>query len=220
MAPSPCPCSLGDTVSINRLIAPSLWISESRGTDCLHGNAAMDNKVKWLKVLANLNLYKAKHGTAPHKPLLLLVVIDLVESGELASKVLELTPSLAFRFSSYGSVVAYRRTQPLIIRYPFFHLSSEGFWTPLDKHMNQTTERERVHFAALDGGFYDLLHDGEFRNRARSLLISTYFQAAERAALYALANMAAPDEDEIAKQVDVESLREAEEKGREAALPD
>ena len=93
----------------------------------------MDKEVKWLKIIANLNFYKAKHGTAPHKPLLLLVVIDLVESGELASEVLELTPRLAFRFSSYGSVVAYRRTQPLIVRYPFFHLSSDGFWTALDK---------------------------------------------------------------------------------------
>ena len=114
----------------------------------------MDKEVKWLKIIANLNFYKAKHGTAPHKPLLLLVVIDLVESGELASEVLELTPRLAFRFSSYGSVVAYRRTQPLIVRYPFFHLSSDGFWTALDKSMNQTTERERVHFAALEGDFY------------------------------------------------------------------
>jgi len=176
----------------------------------------MDKEVKWLKIIANLNFYKAKHGTAPHKPLLLLVVIDLVESGELASEVLELTPRLAFRFSSYGSVVAYRRTQPLIVRYPFFHLSSDGFWTALDKSMNQTTERERVHFAALEGDFYDLLHDGEFRNKARILLISTYFQAAERAALYALANMPVPDDDEIAKQVDFESLNEAEQKGREA----
>ncbi|MGC1645713.1 MAG: HNH endonuclease [Candidatus Sulfotelmatobacter sp.] len=82
--------------------------------------------------------------------------------------------------------------------------------------MNQTTERERVHFAALEGDFYDLLHDGEFRNKARILLISTYFQAAERAALYALANMPVPDDDEIAKQVDFESLNEAEQKGREA----
>ena len=49
----------------------------------------MDKEVKWLKIIANLNFYKAKHGTAPHKPLLLLVVIDLVESGELASEVLE-----------------------------------------------------------------------------------------------------------------------------------
>ena len=56
------------------------------------------------------------------------------------------------------------------------------------------------------------LHDGEFRNKARILLISTYFQAAERAALYALANMAAPDDDEIAKQIDFESLNEAEQK--------
>jgi putative restriction endonuclease len=176
----------------------------------------MDKQEKWLKTMANLNLYKAKHGTAPHKPLLLLVVIDLVESGELSTEVLELTPRLAFRFSTYARVVAYRRTQPLIVRYPFYHLKTDGFWTALDERMHQTKERERVHFAVLQREFYDLLHDQQFRYRTRILLISTYFQATERAALYALANLPAPDDDEIAEQIDFESMKDAERRGREA----
>src|SRR5438105_4497983 len=107
----------------------------------------MDTKPHWMKRLAKLHPYNAKHGTAPHKPLLLLVVMDLAESGELSKEVLELTPRLAFKFSTYASVVAHRRTQPVIVQYPFYHLSTNGFWTALDGQMNHTKEPERARFA-------------------------------------------------------------------------
>lgn len=35
----------------------------------------------WLATLAKLNVYRARGGLAPHKPLLLLVVLDLAEEG-------------------------------------------------------------------------------------------------------------------------------------------
>ncbi len=44
----------------------------------------MDKEIKWLKIIANLNFYKAKHGTAPHKPLLLLSLWSSI-SWSLAS---------------------------------------------------------------------------------------------------------------------------------------
>jgi putative restriction endonuclease len=48
------------------------------------------------------------------------------------------------------------------------------------------------------------------------LLISTYFEAPERAALYALAGMPVPTEGEVASNVDLASLKDAERQGREA----
>ena len=39
----------------------------------------------WLGKLANLNVARtAKRGLAPHKPLMLLTVIDMIESGDIA----------------------------------------------------------------------------------------------------------------------------------------
>jgi putative restriction endonuclease len=65
-----------------------------------------------LSRLGRLRVDTSTGDPAPHKPLLLLVVLELAERGELG-EVLELTPQLAFRFCSYFSIVAYRReTRP------------------------------------------------------------------------------------------------------------
>lgn len=69
--------------------------------------------MKWgqlLKQLTTLRVYKAKHGHAPHKPLLLLVFIELAQHGKL-TQILRLTPELAYRFDCFWKVVAHRRTQ-------------------------------------------------------------------------------------------------------------
>jgi putative restriction endonuclease len=81
--------------------------------------------------LAKLKVDRASGDPAPHKPLLLLVVLELAEQGLLPYQELPLTPELAFRFNPYWSMVASRRKQRPDIRFPFFHLKSDGFWSPL-----------------------------------------------------------------------------------------
>ena len=71
-------------------------------------------------------------GTLPHKPLLLLVVLDLAQESVLGPDTLPLTPQLAFRFCAYWSIVAHRRNQKPDMRFPFTKLKTEGVWTPLD----------------------------------------------------------------------------------------
>ncbi len=67
---------------------------------------------RWLNVLSDLH-YDPARGIAPHKPLLLLVVCDLVEEGKLRGSLLARDGDLAFRFSSYWTIVAdRRRTRP------------------------------------------------------------------------------------------------------------
>src|SRR5271157_6545504 len=82
---------------------------------------------EWLGKICRLKVDRARPEPAPHKPLFLLVFFDMLEAGQLSDGMLELTPSLAFRFSVYGSVVAHRRSQKLLVIFPFFHLRSEGF---------------------------------------------------------------------------------------------
>src|SRR5437660_2817484 len=86
-----------------------------------------------LAKLGKLNVYRAKGGAAPHKPLLLLVILELAEQGLLPRHVLPLTPELAFRFCTYWGIVAHRRTQRPDVRLPFHHLSSDGFWSALQE---------------------------------------------------------------------------------------
>jgi hypothetical protein len=48
----------------------------------------MSSAKAWLGKMARLHVYKSKDGPAPHKPLLLLVVLDMAEAGTLPHKTL------------------------------------------------------------------------------------------------------------------------------------
>ncbi len=62
---------------------------------------SVDIKAYWLKQIATLKVDKARGDSAPHKPLLLLVVFDLAEERLLEQEILPLTGELAFRFCTY-----------------------------------------------------------------------------------------------------------------------
>ena len=47
--------------------------------------------------------------SAPHKPLLLLVFLELVENGDFHDGNLTLTPGLAYRFDTFFEIVKYGR---------------------------------------------------------------------------------------------------------------
>jgi putative restriction endonuclease len=61
--------------------------------------------------IARLRIDRARANPAPHKPLLLLVVLELAEKGKLSDHLLPLTPELAFRFCAFWSIVAHRWAQ-------------------------------------------------------------------------------------------------------------
>ena len=63
----------------------------------------MATAAQWLGKLAHLKVDKARGDPAPHKPLLLLVVLELAEQGQAFGDILALTPELAFRFCTYWS---------------------------------------------------------------------------------------------------------------------
>jgi putative restriction endonuclease len=59
----------------------------------------IDPSAGWLDRLCHLNAATtAQRGRAPHKPLLLLCVLDMVEDGALPSPWLPYSPELLFRF--------------------------------------------------------------------------------------------------------------------------
>ncbi len=144
---------------------------------------------KWLAGLGRLRIDR-KDNPAPHKPLLLLTVIEMVEQGLLQEPLLQLSGELSFRFLTLWPVVAARRNQPPEIWLPFFHLRTSGIWLPLDSGGRPTEERRRVVAARIDPEFFDCLLDPQFRERLRVLLIDRYFSdPAERAALAEFADV-------------------------------
>ena len=169
---------------------------------------------KWLKVVSNLRVDR-KGTIAPHKPLLLLVLAELAEQGKLTSNFIPLTGELVFRFLAYWAVVAERRPQRPDIHLPFYHMRSDGCWTPLDANGRPTLERRRAVAANLDDSFLVCLNDAGFRKEMRRLLIARYFtDRAERTALYQLVGMPVPPEPIVRE--DARLYEAARERGREA----
>lgn len=169
----------------------------------------------WLEKVARLNVYRAKGGPAPHKPLLLLLVLELSENGELA-EMLPLTPELAFRFATFYSVVAHRRSQRPDVRMPFYHLQSEGFWRSLDERGQPAGHYRQAAIAEIDRDFLRFTADAAARDKARRLLVAKYFQPAERPGLYALLAMAVPSDEQISADGLIGEASAAQTRGRVA----
>jgi putative restriction endonuclease len=169
----------------------------------------------WLRKLGRLRVDRAK-GAAPHKPLLLLVLIGWAEEGLLPADRLPLTPELTFQFCTYWRIVAQRRTQRPDVRLPFHHLHSDGFWTALGQDGNPSPDRRLTRYAKLDPGFVKLISDPASREQARRTLIARYFEPDERLALYSLIGMPVPSAEEVEKDANPDALEAARERGQDA----
>jgi putative restriction endonuclease len=175
----------------------------------------MSKEPDWLAELSTLRIDHSK-GAAPHKPLLLLLVLEMAEKGEIDGDVLQLTPELAFRFSTYWSIVAHRRSQRPDVRLPFHHLKSANVWKPFTSAQQPSPDRSVTKFVRINLAFVEFINDPHLRIQARRILIAKYFEPAERNALYSLAGMQIPKDDEIARDASYHAPRDAQAKGREA----
>lgn len=125
-------------------------------------------------------------GVSPHKPCLLLAVIDLAEAGGLEENEIQYRPELIERFNEYFNAVKSERDHPNVFM-PFFHLRGDGFWhlQPLKgreialdtmstavKHSDIT---ENIKAASLDPELHALLLDQAMRQELRASLIAHWF---------------------------------------------
>ena len=104
---------------------------------------------QWLSKLTKLHVHQGRDGPAPHKPLLLLVLMDMAEEGALPAKTLPLTPELAFRFATYWAIVAHRRHQRPDVRLPFYHMRYDGAWSALQADGQPSPAPERTRLATF-----------------------------------------------------------------------
>lgn len=149
------------------------------------------NQNYWLNKLITLRIDRARGNPAPHKPLLLLVILEMIEKGEITNNNVVLSPDLVFRFSVFWSIVAKRRNQSPDVRLPFHHLGSSGMWQPLMADGKSSPDKKLTKMIRLDQAFLDCLLDSNFRDQAKRVLIETepYFLPEERASLYSLLNI-------------------------------
>jgi putative restriction endonuclease len=175
---------------------------------------------RWLGKLTRLNPATGRgacRGKAPHKPLLLLSLIDLAEGGEITSRAFTRSPGLVLRFRSYGTIVADRWPTRLDLTMPFFHLSTQGFWEALNAEMRPAVSPESCVVCEMNPEFFEALSDAGFRLKARMVLVTKYFEPAEQVALFEGLNLqVGRDGTPKAERVMEEAVEAAKRKGRSA----
>ncbi len=127
----------------------------------------------------------AEKGLAPHKPLLLLALLDLLEAGQLMDGWVTLSPDLILRFQNLWPIVAERRTNKGDIRMPFHALATDGVWRVFDEDGRPSRARVTSVRAKFDDSVLAGLGDFAFRSKLRRLLVATYFPPDEQVALAA-----------------------------------
>ncbi len=132
---------------------------------------------------------------APHKPLLLLAMIDLFSEGIIEANLIELTPELGELFAIYWSKISPLDRRRGNIAMPYWHLQGDGFWHLIPNPGYESFVRtalqvraisklkETVLGAQLDSDLYALLCSEEYRNILRSVLTETYFSPTNQAIL-------------------------------------
>ena len=134
------------------------------------------------KLFALLNVNKMGGQVAPHKPILLLAIMDLVECEMIMLPQIELREALiaAFKWNWVRLVQKDIRFKP-VIGTPFYHMSGEPFWKLVPKDpsyapntTNITTLCEHYKYAEIDSELFVLMLDADARQRLRKVLIDTY----------------------------------------------
>jgi putative restriction endonuclease len=128
---------------------------------------------------------------APHKPFLLLTIMDLIAQGEIAANFIELKAELVETFDLYWVKIMGpdKEGGPLL---PFYHLKSDGFWhlvpvSGMDQVLAAAGQirsfrqlNQLVLGAKLDDALFDLLLNADARDDLRRVLIETYFAPGTR----------------------------------------
>ena len=142
----------------------------------------------WLERLYNLRRDKSGSHERPHKPALLLSIIDLLDRGVITRNEVPLSDKLIATFKRYFAVVRRENDQPTI-QNPFFHLCGDKFWhlVPVAGERQIYQEgatsgapsvaelRCRVTHGTFDGGMWRLLSEPVARHQLREALIARYF---------------------------------------------
>jgi putative restriction endonuclease len=141
--------------------------------------------------LYNLNVGVLGKGATrherPHKPLMLLAVLDLIADGHATPERIPWCPVLREKFGLYFNAVRQRddKNSP---ENPFFYLHSDGFWSALrcadgpvralDGPPTVADAKRGEVFARIFAGFEHFVVTPMARTRIRDALISRYFPSA------------------------------------------
>jgi putative restriction endonuclease len=137
----------------------------------------------YLRQIERLRVDRTRGLPAPHKPLLLLTVLDLIERGEITDNRVEISPLLVETYLNYWKHIP--TGQPRLYN-PFPRLRTSGFW-----HLHARPGQESslaatrsfqsvshltklVAYASLDPELFMLLQRPDAREVVRQTIIETH----------------------------------------------
>jgi len=180
----------------------------------------IDPATGWLDRLCHLNAANtAQRGRAPHKPLLLLCVLDMVEDGAITTPWIAYSPELFFRFQCYWALVLDRQRNRPDMRLPFHALGGERdrVWSRYTEERQPSRSKETTRLCLLDESLWECLQDRKFRQQARLRLVTTYFTPPEQIALCARLRLPEPSSAEVAAiRLSAEAYKASLKKGRDS----
>lgn len=179
-----------------------------------------DFQSHWLGRLANLNAARTeKRGIAPHKPLMLLTVIDLIESGDIPDGWVRYDVRLVSRFRDYWELVQDRQRNSPDIPMPFNALGGvkDQVWQCFTADGQPSMSKHTTRLCHLDANLFACLQDSDFRSRARSILVGIYFAPTELVMLSARLGLPVPKTESIAAlRADAATFKASQKKGRDS----
>lgn len=157
---------------------------------------------KYTKLFSTLHTANVKGQKAPHKAILLLTIIDLVEKGIITSPHIELSEELVECFNkTWKHHLGLSSIFTPDISKPFFHMQHESFWKLFDYEEACTmmvaeespwedeekvkkslpkgsyslkVMRQTFAYAGIDINLFVLLKNAETRDLFRAILIKEY----------------------------------------------
>jgi len=170
----------------------------------------------WLERLYNLRRDKRGSHERPHKPALLLSIIDLLDRRVITGNEVPLSDELVATFKRYFAVVR-KHDDQATIQNPFYFLSGDKFWqlvpgpgeTPIYREgaaaggPSVAELRRRVAHGRFDDGFWQLMSEPIARHQLREAIIARYFPEAREklAAVAATHGTAAAKSDELREEM-------------------
>ncbi|MDE6695747.1 MAG: hypothetical protein K2K25_02600 [Muribaculaceae bacterium] len=131
----------------------------------------------------DLNVNRSGNKVAPHKAILLLSVIELIENGFITTPFIEISKPLEDRFKqNWRKYVSKDRGYSCKMYYPFFHLSSSPFWELVktesydkqNEYSSMKSLRRNFKGAVMASDLFGLIQSPIHRENLKIILIKTY----------------------------------------------
>ena len=149
----------------------------------------MKSLAKYLKDFKKLHINKS-HGVAPHKPILLISILQGFQNGLIDTKKIFITPELVALFKTNWNLLV-TTSHVCRISYPFYYLKSEKFWKLIPKPGFDNIEKmgsivksfanlnAAVDYAVIDEDLLILALDKKTNTILQKFLLETYFPATQ-----------------------------------------